>query len=81
MSEANGFTIIMVYLIAWWLVFFMVLPIGAKPSAEMAQGQSTGAPAKAHLGKKVIATTLLSVLAAYGFFLFLGSGIIPVRNL
>lgn len=64
------FTGLAVYLIIWWLVFFMVLPIGAAQKisdAEIAEGQFPGAPVKPRLLMKV---GLCTVLAGVVFAIF-----------
>ncbi|MBV9783851.1 MAG: DUF1467 family protein [Acidisphaera sp.] len=57
------FTGLVLYLLIWWTVLFAVLPFGTKPVAE-ADEQSgwRGAPAHPHLGRKVLATTLVALL-------------------
>ena len=53
MGLASG---IMVYLIAWWLVFFMALPLGVKAQdedgGEVVPGTPSSAPKKPLLLKK-----------------------------
>ena len=48
---------IMVYLIAWWLVFFMALPLGVKPQGEnpedRPEGTAPSAPARPMLLMKM----------------------------
>ena len=55
---------IVVYVILWWLVFFMSLPIGVRPPHEVGEqageGHEPGAPVKTHLPLKVLATTLIA---------------------
>jgi len=61
MGWASG---IVVYVILWWLVFFMSLPIGVRPPHEVGEaageGHEPGAPVKTHLPLKVLATTLIA---------------------
>jgi len=64
------FTGLAVYVIIWWLIFFMVLPIGAGQKitdAEIAEGQFPGAPAKPLLKMKVILCSIIAA-AVYGIF-------------
>ncbi|MFN3232705.1 MAG: DUF1467 family protein [Alphaproteobacteria bacterium] len=77
------FTGIMVYVIIWWLVFFMLLPIGVKTLPEMGEeveaGNATSAPANPNLKKKVLAATLIAAVL-FGFYFWLqGSGLISLR--
>lgn len=64
----NWFTILIVFLNVWWIAFFMALPFGATPPEEVEKGHCAGAPAKAHLGKKAIAATLLALVVTAIFF-------------
>lgn len=57
---------IVIYVILWWLVFFMALPIGVKPPHEIGEaaepGHERGAPARPHVWKKVLAATIIAGL-------------------
>jgi len=63
MGLATG---IMVYLIAWWLVFFMALPIGVEAQDEdggdVIPGTHSSAPKKPMLFKKAIIASLGAAL-------------------
>ena len=56
----NWFTGLMVYVILWWLVWFVMLPIGVKVPDEVEKGHAPSAPANPNLGIKSAATTLIS---------------------
>ncbi len=56
----NWFTGLMVFVILWWLVWFMVLPIGVKVPDEVEKGHAPSAPSNPNLGIKFAATTLIS---------------------
>jgi len=65
---------VMVYIIMWWLVFFTMLPIGARSYHEageqVEQGNVESAPMKPRLWIKVAATTLIAaVLWGVAFYL------------
>lgn len=57
---------IVIYVILWWLVFFMTLPIGVKPPHEAGEtvepGHEGGAPTRPNLWKKALAATLIAAL-------------------
>ncbi len=68
MSFASGLAI---YFIIWWLVLFVTLPFGVRSQHEgedMALGTDRGAPIKASLGKKAIATTIIAFVLFAGFY-------------
>ena len=52
------------YFIIWWVVLFAVLPFGVRSPAETGverpAGTDPGAPATSHLGRKALATTMVS---------------------
>lgn len=62
---------IVVFILAWWLTLFAVLPWGVRSQVEaedVVPGSEPGAPAKPLLVKKLIVTTLIATaisLVAY----------------
>jgi predicted secreted protein len=65
----NWFTGIVLFIIIWWTALFAVLPMGTRPvqQPDAASGWR-GAPEQPQLLKKVIVTTIVSVVlwgAAY----------------
>ncbi|MPY70581.1 MAG: DUF1467 family protein [Alphaproteobacteria bacterium] len=60
----NVFSGILVYVVLWWLVFFMTLPIGVRPPHEVGEraepGHESGAPVKPRLWLKAAATTVIA---------------------
>ena len=56
---------IAIYFLIWWIVLFAVLPWGVRSQGEggeVAPGTDPGAPAVPHLGRKLIWTTLVSLV-------------------
>ena len=54
-----------IYFICWWLVLFMVLPIGVKTQQETGDiipGTAESAPTKPMIIKKMVLTTILAGL-------------------
>jgi predicted secreted protein len=55
------YTGVVVFVIIWWLVLFMVLPVGVQTAHEADQplepGQATSAPIKPQILLKFLATT------------------------
>ncbi|HLB07801.1 MAG TPA: DUF1467 family protein, partial [Alphaproteobacteria bacterium] len=52
-------TIVLIFVIVWWLVFFMVLPYGNRPGApsELPAGAVESAPERPRLWLKAAITT------------------------
>jgi len=57
---------IVVFLIMWWLVFLMSLPVGVKSQQESEDetvpGTPESAPEKPRIGWKVLATTVITAV-------------------
>lgn len=76
----NWFNISVVYILAWWLVFFMALPFGIQTPENPEEGHSSGAPRHPYLGRKALAATILAAFLTWGFFELIHSGLITVRE-
>lgn len=51
---------IVVFIVIWWLVLFMVLPVGVRRSEAPEEGHDPGAPAQPMMWRKVAATTAIT---------------------
>lgn len=75
---------IVVYVVAWWLIFFMLLPLGVRPPHELGEaagpGHEAGAPVRPHLWKKALAATILAALLWGLVFWAIGAGLVSFRN-
>lgn len=75
---------IVVYVIIWWLVFFMSLPIGVRPPHEAGEvaepGHDAGAPVRTHLRTKVFAATIISAALWGAAYWMITADIISIRN-
>ena len=68
----NAITIILVFVIVWWIVFFMTLPFGIKAPERVEPGHVPSAPDKPRVLLKAAITTGRGVRAwAYEY----GSGL------
>ena len=59
----NLFSAFVVWLIIWWLVLFIILPIGIRGQAEegdIVEGSEPGAPHTLDIKRKFIQTTLIA---------------------
>lgn len=76
----SWFTGAMVFVILWWLVFFMTLPIGARSYHEAGErteaGNAESAPISPRLWlKAAVATAIAAVLTAIVIYLIETGGI------
>lgn len=60
----HWFTAFVLYVMIWWTVLFAVLPFGTRPvaDADPAAGGWRGAPARPMIGRKLLATTVVSAV-------------------
>ncbi len=56
------FTGVIVYLLIWWVVLFAVLPWGVRTVEEPQAGHAPSAPQHPRLLRKLIATSLVSLV-------------------
>jgi len=56
------FSQLMIYVLIWFVVLFGVLPWGIRQSVEPEAGHDPGAPANPNLGRKALATTIVSAI-------------------
>jgi len=80
MSIASG---LVVFLIAWWLVFFLLLPMGVQSHNEAGEdvvpGTHESAPVKPRLWTKAGVATLAAGAIWYGVYLVVTSGILHIE--
>ena len=50
-----------IYLIVWWIVLFIFLPLGVKRDNEVVSGNDPGAPKETNLKKKILLTSIVSL--------------------
>lgn len=75
-------TAVVVYLLIWWTVLFAVLPIGVRPdiSGQETTGGWRGAPLRARMGAKVLATTLIAAVVFAGVWWVIQSEYLSFRS-
>ncbi len=75
----NWFSALVVFFIAWWMVFLASLPIGVRgqfEDGEVEDGTEPGAPSDPMLLKKAIWATTGAVVVTIIAFIIAASGII-----
>jgi len=72
----SGFTAFVVYTLIWWTVLFAVLPFGTRPVADPDAATGwRGAPERPLIGRKLLATTVISaVLWGVAMLIFWSDG-------
>jgi predicted secreted protein len=72
---------IAMYVVIWWIVLFVVLPFGVRPTSEPGgRGQMAGAPEKPMMLKKALWTSLLAAIVWALIFAVVQSDLLPVRD-
>lgn len=80
----NIATIILVFVVTWWLVFMASLPVGVRAQNETEEGTTEGtvpsAPSNPNLKKKALYTTLIAIGITVGYYFLADSGLINFRQ-
>ncbi len=77
MSWLSG---IVVYVIVWWLIFFMTLPVGVRRAEEVERGNDPGAPERPRLLLKAAVTTVISGVVTFLALLLIDSDWLSFRK-
>lgn len=72
---------IVVYVILWWWILFMVLPVGVNREEDVQPGNDAGAPQKPNLVPKLVATTVIAAVVWIGVDQFIRADIISFREM
>jgi predicted secreted protein len=56
------FTNFVLFILIWWIIFFISLPIKISVSENPCEGHASSAPQKTYIGLKVIITTTISIM-------------------
>ena len=66
---------IIIFLLIWWLIFFLSLPINIKNSdaSNGIDGEDAGAPNNPQLFKKFLVTTIVSIVIWSIIYIFLNN--------
>ena len=70
-----------VFVILWWVVFFMLLPVGVSSQSESAHvvpGSEPGAPVTHNLLKKALGATAIAALLLGIIFLLIETGLLSL---
>jgi len=70
----NPVTIFLTFIMLWWLIFFMSLPIGVVRDENPQVGNAAGAPKNSKLLMKAFITTIIASILTFIFFYMLSNG-------
>ena len=72
------FEYFIIYIVIWWILFFISLPMGVKKSKNIAPGHDSGAPEKTYLWKKFIIVSIITLIFTYLSVLIIDSNLISI---
>jgi predicted secreted protein len=75
------FSSILVYVLAWWIVFFCMLPFGIRNIEKPDDGSMPGAPVNPGLKKKLLLTTLIAAIVWGGIYAVVKSDLISFHDI
>ena len=81
MTVATG---VAIFFLIWWIALFAVLPWGVHRQDEdgkVAPGTDPGAPALPNLRRKLVWTTLVSLVVYAGFFVVYSERLVTLEGL
>jgi len=77
------FSAVLVFVIVWWLVFFMSLPVGARSYHEAGEevevGNAPSAPMKPRLWTKAGVSTVIAAILTVVVYFLIDSGAVSFR--
>lgn len=74
-------TVILVFIIVWWLSFFLVLPIGQKERiTPAAPGHAPSAPERPALWKRAAITTVIAAIITTVIVIVVDADVVTFTN-
>lgn len=72
----SAFDAMVIFAVLWWLVFFILLPVGVRVPEEQEAGHASSAPSMPRIKQKMLWTTLIAlVLTAACYMIFAIGGL------
>ena len=56
------FTNFILFILIWWIIFFITLPLNISVPIKQIEGHASSAPKKTYIGYKLIITTAISFI-------------------
>jgi predicted secreted protein len=72
---------VFVYIVVWWVVLFAVLPFGVRTPDNPEPGMASSAPVEPKMLRKIIATSLVSLVVWLIIYAIAHSGLISFREM
>tara|TARA_Y100000766_G_C18296097_1_gene313994 strand:- start:134 stop:367 length:234 start_codon:yes stop_codon:yes gene_type:complete len=64
------FTHVLIFILIWWILFFIILPLKIKVPNEVKTGHAKSAPSKPYLLIKFLLTSIISAIILFFLILF-----------
>jgi len=74
------FEIFVIYVVVWWILFFIFLPIGIRRSNSFILGQDSGAPEKTYLLKKFLIVSVIALAFTFLIIYLINNKFISIIN-
>ena len=74
----NPVSAVVVFIVIWWLVFFMALPVGIRRAQDVEEGSDPGAPANPRLLLRAGITTGVSAVVFVIVLVAVNAGLVDV---
>jgi predicted secreted protein len=72
---------VMVYVLAWWMMFFCVLPLNIESIIKPKDGTMAGAPVNPDLKRKAVLATILSAFVWLVIYLLIKANLISFHDI
>lgn len=76
----NITSLVVVFIIIWWLTFFIALPIGIRTEEKPIDGNDKGAPKNPRIKLKILITTLVALVLSLIYYYLVVNRIIIIGH-
>jgi predicted secreted protein len=76
-------TSLLIFIIVWWVVFFMVLPIGIRTQSDdgiVEDGTDPGAPTNLNMVNKILITSGITIVLWLIIFVLVSTGVLSIYS-
>ena len=75
----SALEVLIVFVLVWWVALFTMLPVGVRRTENPEPGTEAGAPERAHMGRKALATTAIAGAVTALVYVLAEAGWLPLR--